>query len=275
MKPTFSRFQASSTILLALLVTFISLAGWLWPAVYANETPAWRSEALGQDIANLAAVPVLLISGYLANRGSLRARLVWAGTQLFLVYAFVIYAFDVHFNRLFLAYVATLGLSMYALLGAAVGFDPASTLPRESEPGPGRLVGGFLAVVAILFGFLWLSEDLPAVLTGAVPANLASSGLLSNPVHVLDLGFLLPGALVSGVQVWRRRAWGYAAAAPLLVFFVLTGVGIVAAMILSSGTFPVSAVFVSVIVVASTGFAVLHLAHMSRAPARSVLRIVA
>ena len=225
-----------TTAVLVVLVASTSLAG-LLTSVYVVETASWRLEAQGQDIANLLSLPLLITSAYLAGRGSLKARLVWAGVLLFLVYAFVVYAFAAHFNRLFLVYVATLGLSAYTLLLAALHFDPKQTTACVAEGSRSRLVGAFLLVLAVLFAVLWLSEDVPAVLAGVAPATVQSSGLLTNPIHVLDLAFILPGAALVGLQLWQGRPWGYALAAPLLVFLALTGIGIIAAMVLSSGGF--------------------------------------
>lgn len=61
---------------------------------------------------------MLFIAVYFVNKGSVKAFLVWSGVLLYLIYAYVIYAFDVHFNSLFLVYVAILGLSFYALIGS-------------------------------------------------------------------------------------------------------------------------------------------------------------
>ncbi len=263
-----------STALLVALVAATSVSG-LLANVYAGETSSWRLEALGQDIANLLSLPLLIAAAYLAARGSLKARLVWAGVLLFMLYAFVVYAFAAHFNRLFLVYVATLGLSVYTLLLAALHFDPQHATAGTVGGWRSRLVGGFLVVVAALFAFLWLSEDVPAVLAGVAPATVQSSGLLTNPIHVLDLAFILPGADMIGLQLWQGRPWGFALAAPLLVFMALTGIGIVAALVLSSGAIPGSAVLMSVIVLACIGLSVFHLAGLGPSVKSTRLRMVA
>ena len=40
---------------------------------------------------------------------------------------------------------------------------------------------------------LWLSELIPASLSGEVPKSVTDAGLWVNPIHVLDLAVLLPG----------------------------------------------------------------------------------
>ena len=54
-----------------------------------------------------------------------------------------------------------------------------------------RAVSVFLLVIAILFYLQWLSEDIPALVTGRMPPSVMENGLLTNPVHVLDMGLLL------------------------------------------------------------------------------------
>src|SRR5205823_8506294 len=85
-----------------LLVLLASASGILLTSIYARETLAWAVQGIGQDIVNIVAVVVLFIAVSFVNKGSVKAALVWSGVLLYLIYAYVIYAFDVHFNRLFL-----------------------------------------------------------------------------------------------------------------------------------------------------------------------------
>jgi hypothetical protein len=59
------------------------------------------------------AIPTLLISLFLAARGSLRAQLVRMGALFYLLYNAVFFAFDAAFNPLFLLYTATLSLAVW------------------------------------------------------------------------------------------------------------------------------------------------------------------
>jgi hypothetical protein len=73
---------------------------------------------------DLAALVVTMIWGpgmlkrTFVSKGSVKAFLLWIGILLALIYSYVIYAFAVHFNSLFLVYVAILGLSFTPLLAA-------------------------------------------------------------------------------------------------------------------------------------------------------------
>lgn len=206
---------------IAALVALCALAGIYAPAIYARETASWTAQGVGQDwVSLLVVVPVLVGAGGAAWRGSRRARLMLGGALLYTAYSYAIYAFAVHFNPLFLAYCATLGLSTFALL------DLVEVL-RADEPGrwytpgaPLRVTAGALFALAGVFGALWLRQDLPATVQNTPPADLAATGLLSNPVHVLDLSLLLPLLIIVGVAL-RRRAWPGLVLAPIALAFAV------------------------------------------------------
>lgn len=241
------------TLAISVLVTVTSVLGLADPDVYGEETKNWATQAQGQDIGNLIAVAVLLASGLGYRRGSHRAALVWLGTLLYLVYAFIIYSMAVHFSELFLVYVATLGLSSYAVIFHVTG------LRAENErfpPSAGRKIAGFTSVaIGVLFGLLWLAELVPATVSGEVPQSVVDAGLWVNPVHVIDLAVLLPGFILAGFLTLKQKAAGQFFVGPLLAFSVLMGASIVAAMALMTsegfdGTLP-PLVMVSVVVLAS------------------------
>ena len=238
---------------IASLVTVASVAGLVVPGVYARETPNWALQAKGQDIGNLLAVAALLASGVRYRAGSFRAGLVWLGTLLYLVYAYVVYAMAVHLNFLFLVYVAVLGLSAWAVLFHIDGLRAdAVDFPRG---GRRRLAAWTLIATGVLFGLLWLSELVPALASGQVPASLQEAGLVVNPIHAMDLSVVLPAFIVAGVAALRGRGHGQFWLAPWLAFSVLMGASIVAAMLLIAGTGAADAVppmvMVSVVVAAS------------------------
>ncbi len=211
---------------IALLGVSGSVAGILVDRIYANETVGWQTQAIGQDIANLVVLPVLLVLAVAAARGSVRALLAWAGTVVYAAYTYVIYAFAVHFGPLFLLYVAVLGLAVWALIGFLASIDIA----RVPTSPPGRLnrfVSAFLIVLAVGFALLWLSQDLPAILDGTPPKQLRDAGLLTNPVHVLDLALFLPATILTGILLRRGRAWGQVLAPILLSAMAGISLGIV------------------------------------------------
>ena len=66
------------------------------------------------------------------------------------------------------------------------------------------------------------------MVAGKAPQSVAESGLLTNPVHVLDPGLLLPAMIITAMLLWRRKFLDYFFAIPLLICSILTGIGILA-----------------------------------------------
>ena len=251
------------SVLVAFLVLIASSAGLFLKSLYAMETMSWTVQAYGQDIANIVAAAALFIAVYFVSKGSVKAFLVWIGVLIALIYPYIIYAFAIHFNSLFLVYVAIVGLSFYTLVGSLMHLHLDNLQPSFAATTKARPVSVFLLLVAVLFALLWLSEDIPALLTGKIPPSVTENGLLTNPVHVLDLGLLLPGMIITGVLLWRRKLLGYLLAIPLLVFNILTGTAIlVIFLVMSMKGMPTSVgveAFIAIIIVVSLVLSVLYL----------------
>ena len=212
---------------IALLAIGGSVAGILVDSIYAQETANWAAQSVAQDFANLITVGALLVLGLLAARGSLRTHLAWLGVLGFSAYTYAIYAFTIHFGPLFLLYVAVLGLSLYTLVGGLLSIDPERVKASFGPSAPVRSTAALLIGVAAVFYLLWLSAIVPATLDGTTPKALVDTGLPANAVHVLDLAIFLPGAVLAGALLWRRRALGYVLAPLVLTMMALFGVTVV------------------------------------------------
>ena len=212
---------------LTLSVALLAAAGLLAAdRIYNQETSVLFDQATAQDVVTLLPVaPLLAFLAVSARRGSLSAFLCLPGLLAFTVYNYAIYAFSIHFGPLFLVWVAILGLSIFALVGALATAD----MPAIKQRFAGRAMprpAWFLIVVAVLFVLLWLSEIVPSLLAGHPSRSARDWNVPTNPVHVLDLAFFLPAAVTSGILLLRRRPLGYATAAGQLVWIALTCVPI-------------------------------------------------
>ncbi|MCC7130614.1 MAG: hypothetical protein B6D39_04160 [Anaerolineae bacterium UTCFX2] len=215
------------SIAAALLAIAGSVIGLAVKSIYSGLTAVFLPQALAQDIANLAIVsPLWIILAALALRGSLRAYLLWLGVLAFTVYNYVIYTFSIPFGALFLLWVAIFGMSLFSLIGGIATADHEVVASHFPNRGAIKVTAWFLIVVAVLFSFLWLSEDVPALLANTRPQSLVDMGLLTNAVHVLDLGFFLPAVIVTGVMLIKRKPLAFTLAPAFIVFLVLTGIPI-------------------------------------------------
>ena len=195
--------------------------------IYAALTPAFLTEAIAQDVVNLMIVsPLWLVFAVLALRGSMRAYLIWIGVSTFTAYNYVIYTFAIPFGPLFLLWISVLGLSLYALIGAITAIDCKVVQLCFTNRRAVQVAAWFLMITSVLFSLLWLSEDVPALVTGKTPQSLIDLALPTNPVHILDLAFFLPASIVTGALLIKRRAFGFVVAPAFTVFLILVGLPI-------------------------------------------------
>jgi hypothetical protein len=224
------------TFPIAILLAIASAGGIFINGLY-RDNPYFVAQAIGQDFISLVVVlPALIITAFLASRGSSRARIIWLGVLIYLVYTYVVAAFDVNFNLLFLVYVALLGCSLYALIGGLATANLPGIKKYSTEKTPVKAISIYLALLAILFYFLWLREIVPALMVGEIPQSIQDNGTPTNAVHVLDMAWILPAFGITAISLWRKQALGYTFAGVLLSYGVLLTLAIlsmVASMIMS------------------------------------------
>ena len=165
--------------------------------------------------------PVLLMSAILAYAGNRSAKFIWAGTLLYLVYTFVIYCFDVHFNNLFYFYCLCLGLSFYSLVYFLYGEALSANTEINKPSSYTRTIGVYFIAISIVFYALWLSDVATAIFYDTLPKGLVEVSLPTNPVHVIDLAIILPAFAVTGILILRKKRFGFLLAPLMLVFTLL------------------------------------------------------
>jgi hypothetical protein len=210
------------------IVLAITGLGAFWPAIYWQEKPVSAAGGVASDILDLfLVVPILVVSTILARRGSLCALLIWTGTLAFLSYNFMIYAFAVRFNAMFLAYCAVLGLSFYGVM-AVREFLPAHEVAKTFGPGaPRKSIAVAFLVLAVTAAGGELKEIVAAIHSGQTPPSVIEAGQLTNPIHVLDLCFLLPALVIAAVLLLRRSEEGFVLAPVLSVALILISLEVI------------------------------------------------
>lgn len=178
--------------------------------------------------------------------------------------------FDVRFNPLFLVYVALLGCSTYALIGGLITTDWEGFTAGFTERTPTKAVSIYLGMLASLFYLLWLSEAVPASLSGNPPQSLIDAGTPTNFVQVLDMAWLLPAIAITAISLWRKRSLGYTLAGALLTHFTLLTLAILSmvAFMVRAGQ-PVvipQVVIYGVLFAVSIGMAIAYLKNLKSSP---------
>jgi len=210
------------TLFLVVLIVISSIIGILFEDIYSQEVPEYAAQGVGQDIINLfVLVPTLLIAAVLMRRESKFSLFIWLGALIYSVYSYTVYCFGVHFNTLFLVYCGILCLSFYLLIGFLIYIDAETIKSWFDDKTPIKIPAIFLCVLAALFYFLWMSEIIPAIINGKVPESVKESGLLTSPIHVLDIAIVLPGLVISAVLIRKKQALGYVLTPSFIIFAIL------------------------------------------------------
>jgi hypothetical protein len=177
---------------------------------------------IGQDaITLLVGLPLLIASMWLTRRGSLRGLLVWLGALVYVAYSYAYYLISPEFNILYLGYILIVSMSGYCLLYLLLGIDAQAVRSQFSRGTPVRLVGGFLALMALLMTFKWVSSIVLALGTQTPPAAKDLG------VWPMDLVVAFPAMFWGGIWLWRRHPLGYVVGALLLIKAASVGLTLV------------------------------------------------
>ncbi len=209
------------SVITASLMCWTSMEGLLSPSIYNGETENWKVQSMGQDLINLGLIPFYLFTAGFISRRKWYISLLWAGATIYFIYTYLIYCFDIHFNRLFIFYCLIVCFHFYSLLYLMFLYWQCRTpLLINTSPLLKKITGIYFVLIALLFYFLWLSEIIPASLYHTTPDSLQTAGLFTNPVQVLDIAFVLPGILFTGILLLRSKTLG-TLFAPILLSFLL------------------------------------------------------
>jgi len=238
------------------VLTLIATLSGLWPAegasyplttfrgedvtinargLYYWDTVSSAAQMQANDlIALVLGLPLLAVSFWLTLRGSLRGRLLLAGTLGFILYTYITMAFGAQYNALFLVYVALFSLSLFAFVLVMMSFDLASLPAHFSDNLARGWIAGLLFFAAAFLSLAWLGRILPTLAwdslslweRGGVRGIPALENTTSMFIQVMDLGLVVPVCLLSGILLLRRQPWGYLLASVGLTKFLTLGVAV-------------------------------------------------
>ena len=215
------------TIVVMLLASVAALAGLFVPHLYRDPitiVPALR----GQDAITLLSLPCLLVALVVAQRGSLRATLVWIGLLGYLLYTYLGAAIGYFLNPLTLLYIALFSLSLAALVLTLQQLDLHQLEHSFDQAVPRIPVMVFFALITLMLGVREVLENIGFIQTGVLPAGMRLAGGTNYYVYTLDLGVIVPLCLLSIWWLWRRDAWGFVSTAVVLVKAAVMGLALLA-----------------------------------------------
>lgn len=214
-----------NSFVITVLTAITTLSGLFSSTLYQMDTISIISQMQGQDLITLIIViPVMMGSLYLISKDSLRGRLIWMGTIFYFLYTYVSMSFATSYNQLFLVYVALFSLSLFTFLGELISMDIKKVKENFSSNKMRKVTAIFLFIVGLMLAGMWLKMIIDSLIMGAEP--LALEKYTTLVIQALDLGIVVPTAILSAYLLIKNNEWGYVIASIFLIKASLLGTAI-------------------------------------------------
>ena len=193
--------------------------------LYYNDSVSMASQARAQDFVTLiVGIPLLIISLILSNKKSIKGKLMLLGIIGYFLYTYTSYSFLAMYNKFFLVYVLLMSLSLFAFINLFKSDVFKDLKNNFNERLPRKYIGIFNIFMGVCICLLWLGMIVPSI--GKVPPVLEHYTTLS--IQALDLGFIFPTAILSGILLIKDESFGYL----LTSVIIMKGVTLVLAIVM-------------------------------------------
>jgi hypothetical protein len=192
--------------------------------LYWFDTVSTAAQMQGNDLITLVVgLPLLAISTLLAFRGSLRGRLLLTGTLGFFLYTYMSMSMLAAYNNLFLVYVVLFGLSLYAFILSMLSFDLNDLPAHFSDNLPRGWIAALMFTVGAFLTLAWLGRIVTPLVNGTTPALENTTTLV---IQAMDLVLIVPLAVLGGILLLKRSAWGYLLSSVFVLKTITMGLGV-------------------------------------------------
>lgn len=169
-------------------------------------------------------IPLLIIAIIFYRRGSLKAGLLLTGLLACFLYNAASVAFGVAYNYLYVIYLISFSVSLYAFILAFNMIDITYLERNLSTNLPYRGTAIFI-FIAGLSPLVWLVDIVIAMIGAHVPQGLAH--YTTDITTLLDVGIITPASFITGFLLLRRKPLGILMASILLTLLSLIGLVVV------------------------------------------------
>jgi len=182
--------------------------------LYYNDSISLASQARAQDLVTLiVGIPLLIISLLLTIKNSLRGKLLLTGTIGYFLYTYTSYSFLAFYNKFFLLYVLLMSLSFFCFIINFTSPELKNLEKNINQKFPRTFIGTFLIIIGVFLLLLWLGRIVPSI--NHVPAELEH--YTTMVIQALDLGFIVPLGILSGILLFKKKILGYLLASVIIV----------------------------------------------------------
>ena len=132
------------------------------------------------------------------------------------------------FNPLWLAYLLIVPLSAAVMIGLVANLDGEMIQLRLQDRVPVRVSGGILTGLAMLIILRQISMMFSALSSHTLVPTMELS------LWIADFGLACTVLLATGVQLWRRKPFGYTTGGGLLLAYGTLSIGLIPYFIVQS-----------------------------------------
>jgi len=194
--------------------------------LYKYDSMSIVTQAKAQDTITLVlAIPLLVAAIIWSGKGKLRGKLLHLGILSYFLYTYASYCFLSAYNPFFLLYVTLFSMSLFAFVLAFIQID-VQALPAHIHDLPRRGIVTFYFCVGVFLAFMWLGLTVPTIFDGSAPEALESYTTLV--IQALDLGIIVPLAILTGLLLLQEKPWGYVLSAVILIKGLTLGTAVFA-----------------------------------------------
>ena len=176
--------------------------------IYKNDSVSVVAQGLAQDFVSLIiGIPLLAYALLTFNKGSIKGKLLLSGILGYFLYTYMSYSFLWNYNSLFLLYVAIMSLSSFALILTIMNINISNLKNQFNDKLPHVFIGSTQIFIGVVIGLMWLAKIVPSITNNVIPEGLEHYTTLT--IQAMDLGFIMPLAILSGILLIKRNNFGY------------------------------------------------------------------
>lgn len=188
--------------------------------LYHYDTQFFGTAYKGQDaVALFLGVPLLVITIFLYQRGSVSGQFFLLGLLGYFLYLYASMALGAAYNQLFLVYIVIFSASLFAFIQLFSSLVRELAISQLPEGFPRLSLAVFMFAAGFVTLIVWGLPLVVALTKGVAPERMDSYTTMVT--FALDLAIITPATILCAIYVLRGNLLGYVIASPLLTIIIL------------------------------------------------------
>ncbi len=203
------KLRVTGTII-GIIVVLIAGFSLIFPELY-KDNEFVKNAWFGNDlITTFLTGPILIFLSLKKNMQEKLQFSLFLGMLWYMFYNYFFYLFGSAFNPLFLIYLLIIILSGRILIPsiAHIFLNKDYDYIKHSNTLCIKIIGIFLVMFGSLIAIMWISLSLLSIIKDIVPTQVEQTGGITAIIFAIDLLFLVPSTLISGILLLKQKKGG-------------------------------------------------------------------